>query len=79
MKYLIHPAEERKSRNPEQSKEEALQGSSSATTSMINPRRCPKKNAMSLLNVSSPRVMALSSRISTKETHTIREIPIRNK
>ena len=32
LKYLIHLLEKRKSRHPEQSKEEALQGSSSATT-----------------------------------------------
>ena len=38
MKYLIHPSEERKSWKPEQNKEKDIQGSSSATTSIMNSR-----------------------------------------
>ena len=50
MKYLIHPIEERKSQQPDQSKWEDLQGSSFDHTSMISSRICPRINVMILLN-----------------------------
>ena len=76
LKYLIHPTEEKKYQKWEKIKEEALQGSIYTTTSMINPRHCPRKNVMSLLNSKSTRRMAVRSRNTTKETQTIRSRPI---
>ena len=73
LKPLIHPMEERKY---QQSKEEALQESSSATTSMMNSRRCPRKNATSLLNGASPGIMLTRTINRTNETQTIKAIPI---
>ena len=78
LKYLIHPAEEHKSQQPEQSKEEVVQGQSYATTSMINLRPCPRNNITSQLNGASPIRMAVRSRNMTKETQTIRARPIIN-
>ena len=48
---------ESKSQQTEQSKEEALQGLSYATASMINSRLFPRNNAMGSLNGASPRIM----------------------
>ena len=66
LKYLIHPMEEIYYWQPDKIKEEALQGSSSTTTIMVNSRRFPRSNVISLLNGASSIIMAVSSINMTK-------------
>ena len=66
LKYLIHPIEERKSQQPDQSKWEDLQGSSFDHTSMISSRICPRINVMILLNGKITIRMSVKSRNTTK-------------
>ena len=66
MKSLIYPTEEHKSHKLEQSKEGGIHRSSSATTNMMNSRRCPRGNVMVLLNGASPIIMTVSSINITK-------------
>ena len=72
LKHLIHPTEEHKFQQPDKSKEEVLQGSISATTSMMNLRRCLGRNMMIFLNGVSTRRMAVKSRKNTKENKKLR-------
>ena len=72
LKYPIHHAEESKYQQPYQMKEEALQGSSYATTIMINLILCPSINMMSLFNNANPRRMVGRSRNTTKDIQAIR-------
>ena len=73
LKYSIHPAEDRKSQQPEKIKEETLQGSSCATTSIMNSIHCPGNNVMILLNGASTIIMVIRSRNMTKETQKTKE------
>ena len=66
LKYLINPVEERKSQHLEKSKEEALHGSSSATTSTMNSKLRPRSTVMSVFNGTSILSILVRSRNMTK-------------